>query len=289
MKNKKKVVSIILFIIIILLIYLVVASSKVKNVKVSYINDINEAYSLKGCLDKYFAYCQNYHDYNIKNIYDLIDSKEIEEYKLNIENFKFNIDVLSGDKIQIIEALKINQIKNVTLYRVKFNVLSKDSQDLNCKELLIRIDYDKHVFSVLSNHYVNEKKYNNLKIGSIAINSAFSDIKENDNNKFDTIDNKLVSENVEDIFDEFNENCMYYRKQAYDQLDTSFKNENYPKYEDFDSYIKSNIRQIVISELYSYDESKKDDYIEYKCKDSKGRVYNFKVYSYVAFIVEIEN
>ena len=293
MKNKKIFALSIIFIIIIIFIFvfILIKDNSLSNNygTVSNISDIEEAYDVKACVDKFYIYCKEYLSAEPNLVYDLLDKDYIKKFRITKYNIKEHLDLFSSDDIQIMNVLKINQNNNISAYYITANQIYKDIENTT-KEMkfILKIDKENYSFSVYLEDFINDKEYNNLKIGDKLKFGLKSVIPDNDfNNKFDS-NSKTMPDNAEDIFDDFITRCLYYPNVAYDFLDESCKQYKYANYEEFEQYIKDNTRDFVNMELYSYEDIKNGDSLEYKCKSTTGQVYTFKIKSYIIYTVTIE-
>lgn len=289
--NKKVIIIFLSFIFIVFLIFIFFTfNKKGQNQKyVSNIENISEAYILKNCINKFYLYYRDIDKSNnthIDMLYDLIDTQYIQYYNLNIETLGEKIEDIDSDEIQIDKVYKLQQNNNLSLYMIETTQLYKDEQISKELNFLIKIDNKNKNFSVFLNDYIIDNKYNNLNLGD-EISISLKPIKENLNNKFDSVDESSIS-NINDIFDEYIKNCIFYEKRAYDLLDNECKENKYKTYQVFDEYITNNLKNIVIMKLLSYEYSKKEGYDEYKCITNKGYNIIFKVTSYITYTVNIE-
>lgn len=287
-KNKNLfIILIIVFIVILSLLFLFnIKEEKQSENIVSNISDINEAYNVKICTEKFYVFYKEYREVNSKFIYEFLDKEYIEYYNLDKNNFIKKLDIIDSDQIHIDSILKIQQKSHISMYLIKATQLYKNSNDTKEFNIILKLDTINNVFSVFLNDYIIENGYNNLKVGDkVKISIKNIDIK--DNNKYD-YSKKGMTDNVEDIFSEYANMCIFYEKKAYEMIDNECKESKFINYETYDKYIIDNIIDIVNMRLLSYEYTQKDGYIEYKCKDNKGGSYIFKVTSYVTYTVIIE-
>lgn len=286
----KKKIFIFLLIIICLVIILSVTFKYLKNntkskFSITSIDNINEAYDVQQVVFKYYEYCKKFFDTNQILVYNLIDKDYINHYDLNKYNFKQNIDLIESDSLRIKSVYKIATRGDLNLYIVKADELYKSESESKELNLMIKINSKENIFSIYPNDYVIEFNYNNLNIkskGSILIN----DIEKNDNNSFDASD-KIINDSINDVFNNYKQLCMFYYSDSYKVIDEECKKQKFNSFEVYDKYLSDNYRDIVMMSLSSYEETKKDDYIEYRCIDNKGKEYIFKVYSYITYTVTI--
>lgn len=289
----KKKILIITFFVVVLLVFIIYFFYNKANVQysssiVENISDINEAYDVKTCTEKFYNYCKDYLTSNPSIIYGLLDEEYIKYYDLTKNNFKKYIDVSNSDSIQIEEVYKIQERNNIGMYIVKSKLLLKNSDIMNDFNIILKIDKKNNTYSIFLNNYIEDKGYSKLSIGD-KVNIKLKGIMEDSdlNNKYDPSNNKKITDNVEDIFGDYTYMCIFYEKEAYNLIDNEIK-EKYSTYDIFDKYITDNITDLVTMDLYSYSDVQKDNFIEYKCTSTTGQVFTFKVKSYITYTVTIE-
>lgn len=289
---KKKILIITIFVVV-LLVFIIYFFYNKANVQysssiVENISDINEAYDVKTCTEKFYNYCKDYLTSNPSIIYGLLDEEYIKYYDLTKNNFKKYIDVSNSDSIQIEEVYKIQERNNVGMYIVKSKLLLKNSDIMNDFNIILKIDKKNNTYSIFLNNYIEDKGYSKLSIGD-KVNIKLKGIMEDSdlNNKYDPSNNKKITDNVEDIFGDYTYMCIFYEKEAYNLIDNEIK-EKYSTYDIFDKYITDNIIDLVTMDLYSYSDVQQDNFIEYKCTSTTGQVFTFKVKSYITYTVTIE-
>lgn len=289
---KKKILIITIFVVV-LLVFIIYFFYNKANVQysssiVENISDINEAYDVKTCTEKFYNYCKDYLTSNPSIIYGLLDEEYIKYYDLTKNNFKKYIDVSNSDSIQIEEVYKIQERNNIGMYIVKSKLLLKNSDIMNDFNIILKIDKKNNTYSIFLNNYIEDKGYSKLSIGD-KVNIKLKGIMEDSdlNNKYDPSNNKKITDNVEDIFGDYTYMCIFYEKEAYNLIDNEIK-DKYSTYDIFDKYITDNIIDLVTMDLYSYSDVQKDNFLEYKCTSTTGQVFTFKVKSYITYTVTIE-
>lgn len=288
--NKKKIsiLLIVIFIILAIVVTFLFRGRLQQVVCVSDVANINEAYNVKVCFNKFYLYYKE----NKKNdnaymdmLYELIDSDYLKYYNISKEELKDNLKEITSDEVQIDKIYKIQQKNNLSLYMVEATELYKNSEVSNKFNALIKLDNKNNKFSVFLENYIIDNSYNELKIGD-KLKIKLNDIELNDNNSFNS--NYDTDNNINNIFDEYIRNCTFYERRAYDLLSDECKEIKYTDYETFDSYITSNFKDIVTMKLIAYECIPKDGYIEYRCTSNKGKSFVFKVTSYITYTVTIE-
>jgi len=285
---KKIIVIVVTIVVVIISIYnLITNKTTSKNLHVvSNIEDINEAYNVKICASKFYEFAKNHIAKNTEFVFSLIDKDYIEYYNLDENGLRERIGVVDSDDLQFDDVYKLREKNNIAIYYVKGTQMYKNDSKTLEFEILLKMDNNNNTFSVYLSDYISEKKFNNIKLGS-KININLKAIETNEYNKFDILSKHSI-DNVEDIFSQFNNNCIFYPNRAYELLDDNCKSEKYVEFEDFKNYLKTNMKDIVLMDLKSYEEKAEDGYIIYRCKSTKGNTYIFKVRSYITYSVSID-
>lgn len=288
MKNSK-LVSIIFFIVLIIItltwviFYYLKQSSH--SIKVENISDISEAYDVKTCAQKFYLYCKDYRISAPSSIYDLLDKEYIKKYKISINNIKEYIDQTSSDTYKISEVYKLQQKSNLSLYLVKGYELYRNKDEIKEFNFILKIDKQNNTFSIFLNNYINEKKYNEIKIGD-EISFKLNSIKQNYNNTFAKSNNNMY-DNVKDLFSDYRYLCMFYERYSYEVLSEEDRNQKFKNYEEYDKYILSVYKDLVMSKFAKYETDVKNDKVIYTCYDNYGKKYIFDVKSYITYNVSI--
>lgn len=288
MKEKKQFICIISIIgIIIVLVFSVFyfKTQKTSNI-VSNISDINEAYNVKLCVNKFYEYCKEYRESAPKAIYELLDHDYIKFYDLNQNNFMKKIDVIDSNSLCIDSVYKLKQKRNLSLYLIKATQLYKNSDNTKEFNILLKIGSKNNTFSIFLNDYIIDNNYADLNLGE-TINFSLKNINEKTNNTFDS-SKKVVYDNVQDVFSDYQNLCMFYKKYAYSKVSMESKNKKFTDYESFESYIKSKFRDIIMMKVLYYEKIENGEEIEYKIYDDKNINFIFKVTSYITYTVNIE-
>lgn len=288
MKEKKQFICIISIIgIIIVLVFSVFyfKTQKTSNI-VSNISDINEAYNVKLCVNKFYEYCKEYRESAPKAIYELLDHDYIKFYDLNQNNFMKKIDVIDSNSLCIDSVYKLKQKRNLSLYLIKATQLYKNSDNTKEFNILLKIGSKNNTFSIFLNDYIIDNNYADLNLGE-TINFSLKNINEKTNNTFDS-SKKVVYDNVQDVFSNYQNLCMFYKKYAYSKVSMESKNKKFTDYESFESYIKSKFRDIIMMKVLYYEKIENGEEIEYKIYDDKNINFIFKVTSYITYTVNIE-
>lgn len=283
MKKRKQIIFIlILFFTVLISIFLIFYFKPNKNFNtVSNIYDLNEAYDVKICVNKFYEYCKDYRNSAPKGIYELLDDEYIKYYNLTEDNLKNKLNDIDSDKLSINTVYKLSQKRNLSLYLIKADQLYKNIDKSKEFNILLKINSDNNTFSIFLDDYMKDNNCINFNLGE-RVNMPLNKIKKKVNNTFDS-SNKQIYDNVQDIFSDYQTLCMFYNKYAYDKIlnsDRDEKNHN---------YLKDNYKDIITMKMVYYDKTEKDGYIEYKVYDNKNINFNFKVISHITYNVIIRD
>ena len=181
--NKKIILLCIGFVIILICIclFFVIPNLNFNNVKVTNVSNLDEAYDVKTCTNKFYLYCKTYMSSSKKSVYELLDREYIKKYHLNSENFNEKIKEIKSDTLEIKSIYKLQESNNISLYMVNSYELYKNSDDQNEFNLLIKLDNKNNTFSVYLEDYIDDNKYNNLNLGDNVKIKLKSVKKQNDN------------------------------------------------------------------------------------------------------------
>lgn len=289
MKEKKQfifIISIIFIIIVLIFAVFYFKTNKNSNI-VSNISDINEAYDVKVCVNKFYEYCKEYRDTAPKAIYELLDDDYINYYELNEKNFIKNLDIVDSNSLYIDSVYKLKQKRNLSLYLIKATQLYRNSDETKTFNVILKLDRKNNTFSIFLNDYINDNNYTNLNLGE-KVKISLKNIKEKTNNTFDSSE-KQIYDNVQDIFSSYQSICIFYKKYAYTKLSAESKDEEFTDYEIFNSYINSKFKDIITMKLLYYEKMENGEEIEYKIYDDKNINFSFKVTSYITYDVIIKD
>lgn len=291
MKRKQVFLVIVTLIVIFLIIFSIFIVYYLKNTKsskiVTNISDINEAYNVKTCAQKFYLYCKDYRISAPSSIYDLLDKEYIKKYGVTKNEINEYIHSINSDTYKIKQVYKIQQKNNLSLYLVKGYEVYRNKEEIKEFGFLLKIDNKQNTFSIFLQNYIDEMKYNDINFKD-EINIKLSSIKKNYNNTFDKA-NKSMYDNVKDIYTDYKRLCMFYGRYSYEVLSEKNKKEQFPNYETYVGYISNRFKEIVMSDMKKYENDKKDDKIVYTCYDNYGKKYIFNVYSYITYDVIIED
>lgn len=252
--------------------------------RVEEIADNETFYKIENCIKKFESYVNL--DYN-KQKDELGNDTLASEYKINTEEQKKeailnfinrsyistnNINetnilsaINSTEKETSVEAIKINQMKNSSVISTYVAYVKKQVEN--------NISFLYYVVSTNENGYfciypINANQYKDIN----DIKNVFlvNDIQENERNT--VVENNLTDGKIaERYFLEYKEKLLNNTQEAYNSLNTEYKNKKFGNIQNFQIYINKNFDNLKLMQVYSYKITKENGYREYKVKCSYGR------------------
>lgn len=215
-----------------------------------------------------------------------------EKYKINKENvlkIKTDIPMLKGKeeyKTILTSAIGAEVEKNIYVYIVKGVGRITGTEKRFEYNILIEIDEEEATYAIYPYQYIKDKEYDKLKIGS-TINYDVNKIIRNDNNEFmyDTESDKKIANSY---FSNYSELLEYYPEEAYNRLDSEYKNARYKSLEAFKEYVSKISYTIYTMNINKYKVHKTDNYTDYLCTDQYNNYYIFRekdgIMNYTVFL-----
>lgn len=260
--------------------------------KICKVTDRSDFFAIKTCINKFYTYLYNeysdeykiideetkkYMDEKNKNradaIYSMLDSKYIEYKGISRDNVFDVINRIDKSSLQVSEMFVSQRDANTAVY-IAYGMLRDEKTKKNTDfEIMIKVDMKNETFKVLLQDYI-DANFNNIKEGQELLIDDFKEIK---NDTYNIFDYKVISEEeyINNIFNEFKSNLMYDHKMAYSILDTNYAQKRFPDFNEFDEYIRNNIRDIVIMKVAKYQVNNYDNYTQYVLIDQNGEYYIF--------------
>lgn len=201
-------------------------------------------------------------------IYSLLYDKYIEENGINISNVLEKTIKYSDYKIEEIRGVATT---TYGIYYAKIN--SSNSKNI----LLINWDIENNTFSICP---TNEQEYNVGKQEGISVDKErIKSIEKNNYNKvtIQKADNDTIAQKY---FYDFIDIMVNNTAEAYEKLDTKYKEINFKTYEDFLEYVKNNKERLQSLDRNNYkDVEDFENYIEYENYYQKMSTNKMKEYS----------
>lgn len=239
--------------------------------KIKYVDDRNEYFAVEKCIQKYL---QKIVVQDKEAVYNLLDSKYIEENNIDIDNVLENIEENGKYEDEII--LSINDmytIKNendLCVYFVYGEIAETYESDFKNFYIMVRLDKTNDSFSILPHYYMQKHGYLNLDIG-YEVNEEFTSIEKNDYNEYtyEIIDDEDMATAY---YYNYINKMQYNTLKAYETLDAQYKEKRFTTFDKFNEYVKNT----TYIRMNSYTVKEYEDYKQYICEDVYGREYIFK-------------
>lgn len=186
----------------------------------------------------------------------------------------------------------IDLSQNIKLYYYEEEHVEKL---LNNESLKVKVGEEKEIKLSFKNEAKIPQKLiigNNIEILIITnfeseINDNTNEIVVNNNNQYNSsyiTNNQLITIYFNEYINEINNNIQ----DAYNMLDTEYRNKKFSTIEKYKKYI-NNINSIIYNlKLTSYSVAEHDGYIEYICKDQYNNIYIFKESSVMQYKVLLD-
>ena len=239
-------------------------------------------YMIKACVNKVYLYYYNAFnektEENANRLYNLLDEKYIDYKNITNKNILEKIEEINEVVVNINE-IYVSHLSNTIDVNLVIGRLreksSEDIKDFNIKDfkMMVIIDYSNKAFKVILNDYI-EEYYSDLKLGDEVKISIPEKISKNQDNVtgYQVIDDERY---CKDLLLKYKEEAMFDKEMAYNHLYAKYRENRFESLSEFETYIKTNMRDIVTISLNKYQKNVYDDYTEYICVDTKNNYYIF--------------
>ncbi len=262
--------------------------------KVEYVSSRNNYFAVKSCIDKYFVYYSTIYDFgndryvdelssadrkvvqqeNAESLYDLLDSDYIEERKITKENILTKLKEMKSSTVDITNMCVAERSVAMSIYIVDGTIRQKESGKMEDFRMIVKLDLVNKTFTVIPSDTAS-KKYGDISIGDNINIECPEKIAKNENNifNFEVINDE---EYIKKLITQFKEEVVHNSELIYNNLNNEYKTNKFKTKQEFDSFIKSHLRQYVTLDAQSYQKTKTDNYTQYVIIDSKGNNYIFR-------------
>lgn len=234
---------------------------------------------INNCIEKYYIAIENKKS---EEVYNLLDSQYIKNKDIKVSNIVENIDILQSG----FEAFRTKKVYSIELetdkcqYYVLGEILGKNYATIQDTYIIISVDYENKVFSILPTKISNVDlaKYESIIDNIQKENKEFPKIVGNE-------DNELISVTMktEDIIDFYLKDylmmAVYYPEIGYNLLVPEYREAKFESLEEYREFINQNIFKLENSVVTSYRFDDKENYAQYTIIDNYDNTYVFKVYS----------
>ena len=248
--------------------------------------ELNEIYSLSefatfnNFINSYFKYI---YEKNTQAVLSVLNSDFIDNNNITNINVLNNIDKVEQNQKyyskKIIELNSSLSIKNYFVYGYFTNNITDNSGNKEVANYIINIDYANNTFSIapygkIYQDYIVYKEDTVMKKNNFDVNSLSKQIEKNNYNTINRIDinDKEICEYYLDLY--IND-ALYYREDAYNNLDDEYKIKRFENFNSFNSFVESKKTYFKSAFLNKYLVSQKDKYRQYIVLDNYGNYYIF--------------
>ena len=210
---------------------------------------------------------------NSSILYNLLDEKYIKFKNITKENLYTIVPSKDISKVNVYDIYVSKQSEDISIY-IAEGVLRENDNNLSDFQIMIKTDSKNKTFSILLQDYImayhrNVSEGQNLKIDEL------NSIKRNRDNIYVL---EEISDNtyVQDLFNRFKEELLYNTQLLYKHLDEEYRNNKYPKLEEFQEYITNRKEQNIHIKIKKYQKAEYNDYTQYVGIGEYGEYYIFR-------------
>lgn len=249
------------------------------------IDNPDEFFMVVGCVNQYLGIVNkaNIENMAVDDSEEIINSFKVSIHNLLDQEYKENNNITTDNVYDYVEdinqtvlffiPLKIKGITTENGETTRYVVYGIE-EDINYNYLkdlyiIVNIDNNNKTFSI---EPIINTNFNN--IDEINLEDKIKEISKNENNEV-----SQISANDEYICRNY---LDYYKKLilgkpdiAYDLLNEEYKQKRFGSLEKYKQYIDENINDFKIASLDQYMVNREENYNQYICKDSYGRIYMF--------------
>ena len=295
--NLKKIIIIVAILIIILFITLLILGWYEKHqeeygatpptedipivteAKLSKVSVVDEFYSVKDIVNKFYSYLKKTQaeDYKIideeveqaleeeenskaEAIYNMLDERYIQYKGIDKSNIFDKIQQEEYVDVYINEMLVSEKNTQMYVYIVYGTLHNNETNSNKNFSLLIEVDRGNRTFSIFLEDYIKEK----VKIEEAKeLEFEIDDYIENKGDNTYTYRHITEEEYALGIFDTYKTNMMYNLEHAYELLDENYKKIKFPTMQDFEEYRNKKYTYIVGTKIEQYQVNEFSEYKQY--------------------------
>lgn len=265
------------------------------------VTDRNNFYIVESCINRYYLFLTKSSSNNItansssiesqeniekQAIYEMLDKTYIDSENLTVDNIFDNIQPIDESKI-IIDKMYVSQIdRNMSVYLVAGKEITIATSEEKDSKMIVKMDMANKTFSLIVGETA-ERIFNESKKGEKLNITTETTIEKTDYNGY-VYNNISDDEYVTDMFDQFKTYLISYREEAYERLNEEYKSKKFENFEEFNQYVKDNIKDIVIAKADKSKTSEYDGYTQYVIMDQYGNYYIFNETAAMSYTVILD-
>lgn len=242
----------------------------------SKVTNVSNYYAVKSCVDKFYSYYAMSFENNSysENLYNILDTEYMTFKNITKDNILKQLPKINNSVIDIENMYVSEQQNDMYIYIVDGALREKATSQITNFRIMINIDSSNRTFSVLLDDYI-KSKYPKLNLNDkLTVNVSSIPIKGTDN--LYEFNNISESTYVSDLFSKYKEEILFNTNFAYDNLDEEYRNKRFGSLEEFNKYVKSNVKNNVTMKVSKYNKTVNDGITQYVCLDQNGKEYIFK-------------
>lgn len=231
-------------------------------------------YAVKTCVSKYYM-CFGTEGKQGEILLNILDDEYKSEKKITENNVIENLPKYIGEVEPTIINMYVNDKTNeISVYIVEGDLREKRTNTISEFKLILKLDKINGTFGILPQSYV-EEKYQKFEIGTPIRINVPEEITKNVDNMYE-LRNITEEIYVQDLFNSYKNELMFNRELAYQELDEEYSKAKFENFSEYETYVKNNLKYIVIGRLDKYQKTTENGYTIYVFVDTKGRNYIFK-------------
>ena len=242
----------------------------------SKVTNVSNYYAVKSCVDKFYTYYAMSFENNSysENLYNILDTEYLTFKNITKDNILKQLPKINNSVIDIENMYVSEEQNDMYIYIVDGALRETITSQITNFRIMINIDSSNRTFSVLLDDYI-KSKYPKLNLNDkLTVNVSSIPIKGTDN--LYEFNNISESTYVSDLFSKYKEEILFNTNFAYDNLDEEYRNKRFGSLEEFNKYVKSNVKNNVTMKVSKYNKTVNDGITQYVCLDQNGREYIFK-------------
>ena len=242
-----------------------------------------EYYFVKRVVEKYFLYSkyiQEYDEFPISQFSSMFDKKYLEKYNIDELNVKEIADKDGCTSIRIDKIYVTNFVSKPTEYIVWGSAINEKDKKIRSFTMMIK-DNNTENYSILLDNYLEDYGLDNVNVGSKV--PLIEEEVTNDCRFINT--NESEDEYIEDIFEEFRKDCIYFPERAYNHLSSETKSEKFESLDDFVNYVNNNYSKIFSSTLENYVTETLEGVRRFSCTTTESELIVFDISSIIDYKV----
>ncbi len=227
----------------------------------------NEFFAVKSCIIKYLSYMLQE---DTELIYSVLDDNYIEQYNVKKEDVLQDIKKYEEPVFYSSKTYVMPDSISLYTYFVYGRVLDKITGKMEDFNIVVRLDKENDVFSILPYKYIEDNNYN-IQIGN-TITFKYNKIKDKKYNSFEF--ENITDEEMALLYtDEVKDNILYDAENFYNKLDEEYKNKRFNNIEEYMEYVDKHISKIYSAKMQKFQKYSYKGYNQYICIDQNENYY----------------